>query len=360
MNNMPYLMFLLLLILPVAIYKIRLLRANVRVCETDVNSGFRSNLVKVMAGVNLSIKHHILLFYAAYVICLSLIAILKPNVAVFSAIQILNILIIACFIWLLIRPFPESFRVVSQITLDENGHVDVNKRKHNFIHTKAYETTIVLKFSHGLNRTRGVLYEGFSKYVRRQDILSYLRLKATQYAHERQYVNVTSAYVNDIQRNKGMLYCVFILTLLTNYVVLYSGTESHMLHFRDMGNDYVDPLYYILTTFGTVGYGDIVPISHIDKLITSSLILQLVLFIFVLVNIVNDQSALAAEMLNRPFKEVYDLLLSEANILIHDVETGAFDKHIDSAIERFRLNTEIGFHLLQYRRVLDRSDTYSI
>lgn len=361
---MILLAFLALLALPVIIYKIRLLLANVRVVKADVDSGYATNLNHAIDGINLSIKNHILIFYGVYVISISLFALLKPNAEAFYAMQILNILIIFCFIWLLIQPFPESFSVIATFAFEEDGKVVSTKvgtrKRRKLVYTKMYEDLLLRKFSQGFDRSRGVLYEGFFRFSQKDDIISYLNLKVKEYAYARQYLNITSPHINSLQKNKLIFFAIFIVTLLANYIVLYSGIASHILSFNDKAVGLVKPLYFLLTTFATVGYGDIAPSSHVDTIITVSLLFQLLLFIFVLVNIINDQSASASVKFNRPFLEMHDFLLSEANTLIHQVETGMFEKDIDKAIDKFGHIPLIAIYLQQYKARLNRSDTYSI
>jgi hypothetical protein len=123
----------------------------------------------------------------------------------------------------------------------------------------------------------------------------------------------------------------------------------------------VAPLYFLLTTFATVGYGDIVPITDIDKIFCVSFLLQLILFVFVTVNIINDQSQAALDKFNKPSKEILNYLQRETSVLIHEVETGLFDKKLDEKIKLFRLHSGgIGLFLNEYKKNRSRSDDFSI
>ncbi len=359
--------FSALLLLPILTYKVRLLRANERVIRADVNSGYKFSLMQILAGLNLSVKEHVLVFYGVYSIFFSIVASIIPTLGVLYAIQILNGLIILCFIWILIHPLPEPFSVMSRITLNANGRIDFTKRKHDYMrYTKMYESHIFIKFQNGFNQTRAELYKGFWKFQRRQDIISFLSFQVKQYTREIESLQKqplfsrANFYMCDLQSNKVLLFCIFLLTLSTNYLTLFCGCNSHILMFKDMGAGLVAPLYFLLTTFATVGYGDIVQSSNIDKIFCISLLLQLILFVFVVVNIINDQSESAIEKFNKPSKQILEFLLSEANILIHQVETGMFDKDIDKTVAEFQFNPEIAIFLTKYKDRIRSSDNYSI
>jgi voltage-gated potassium channel len=69
-----------------------------------------------------------------------------------------------------------------------------------------------------------------------------------------------------------MLFLILILFTVLIYIFL-NGQYSNC-------NTFIDHLYFSITTFTFVGYGDIVPITQIAKLITNAFMLLIFYIVF--------------------------------------------------------------------------------
>src|ERR1039458_3198396 len=309
----PQLIFILLLILPAAIYQLRLMCANVKYVRADVNVGYELNMLHFLGGLNLSLKEHLLVSYSIYSVAFSAVIYFFPSISIIFDVQIINILILLCFVWLLFQPLPESFDVASRIVIGKDERVDFNKRKYDFRkYTKMYESSIFIKFQKYADFARGDLYKGFSTFVEKKDIISYLDFKSKTYLSDLQKLNearwfeTNKFYVCDLRSNKILVFFLFMLILSTNYTTIFAGSFFHALSFKGMNADLVSPWYFLLTTFATVGYGDVVPSHENEMWVSVCFLIQVILFLFVIVNVINDQSTMAMDKYNRPHKDLID------------------------------------------------------
>jgi|SaaInlStandDraft_1057018.scaffolds.fasta_scaffold124128_2 hypothetical protein len=88
----------------------------------------------------------------------------------------------------------------------------------------------------------------------------------------------------------GLLIIITILSFATDYSCLFeyqqsafSGLSNHSFSYLKEVPDFI---YFSITTFATVGYGDIIPVSSIAKiLVTLEIFLSFLIIVFALANI---------------------------------------------------------------------------
>jgi hypothetical protein len=325
-----HVVFVLGTILSVFIYVLRLNLGRVR----HTLHFFGDNRSNPVSYLLFSPYQHYFISFGILDFVYCLIAFICPSWHCLMYIEIINIILLVCFVIYLIQPYSTAIDIVV-------NYMELKEHELKFKELPWWRRCepvcnwlLPLSISQKFLYDRADVYRGFMEFETKQDIISYLQMIHRKTKHKK--AAYLSSNENNAIRSKIYSLVLLLVLLVSNYIALNAGVRANILGFNGNISGYIKPLYFLLTTFTTVGYGDVTPYAERDFIIVTMILVQVLLFILVLINVINDLSSSSSAKLYKPFIEFCDFLLDEINTLIHQVETDQFDDRLDELMDKFK------------------------
>ncbi len=313
-----------------------------RLKKIDQNSKFK----KVIETLNVSIHTHVALVYFIYTSVLLLASFDFFSVKLMVVTQVFLTLMILNFLSFLLRPFSSALSVLPKVQL--NGHEAYIARRNVLTRFRDSQDIILGELTKYFFNLRMEVYSGLSEHEDDRSILYYMRYRRHDQGKVVSRMKNSLMHFDPIVTSKTLFLMVILLFFSVNYTLLYNGIASGFLVFSQPLTGLLAPLYYLMSTFSTVGYGDVTPLFGLTQIYTLSLLLNTVLILLIIVNVIQDFSLNAAEKILTPFREFQDLLTEETNRIIYLLEVKRMEEEAIELVYKYKKYPELSLLIESY------------
>ena len=300
----------------------------------------------VIRKLNVSIHTHIAVVYFLYILLLLTCTFFHFSIPIMVLCQIFLTLMILNFLSFLLRPYSAVLSVLPMVTL--SGHEAHLGDRRWSLRFRVSHQMILEQLTKYFYNLRIELYSGLIEHDDNRSILYFMRYKRHGQARIINKMKTLLMRYDPVLTSKALFLMVILLFFAVNYTLLYNGLHFGVLQFNKPLEGLLTPLYYLITTFSTVGYGDITPLFGNTQYYTLFLLLNTVLILLVIVNVIQDFSLNAIEKILSPFREFQSKLADETNRMVYLLEVGGMEEEAKVLQEKFRRYPELSLILESY------------